>query len=91
VALYPFLRQASVVENWGGMIDVTPDVLPVVSAIEQVPGLFVAGGFSGGGFGAGPGAGKLAAQLITGLKPSVDLSPYRYSRFFDGSRLTLAQ
>ena len=91
VALYPFLRQASILENWGGMIDVTPDILPVISAIEQVPGLFVAGGFSGGGFGAGPGAGKLAAELITGIKPSVDLTPYRYSRFFDGSKLTLAQ
>ena len=91
VALYPFLGQASVIENWGGMIDVTPDILPVISPIEQVPGLFVAGGFSGGGFGAGPGAGKLAAELITGARPSVDPSPYRYTRFIDGSSLTLAQ
>ena len=91
VALYPFLEQASVVENWGGMIDVTPDTLPVISAIDRVPGLFVAGGFSGGGFGAGPGAGKLAAELIAGTTPSIDPSPYRYARFFDGSKLTLAQ
>ena len=90
IALYPFLKQASVIENWGGMIDVTPDTLPVISAIERVPGLFIAGGFSGGGFGAGPGAAKLAAELITGAKPPIDPSPYRYTRFFDGSKLTLA-
>jgi glycine/D-amino acid oxidase-like deaminating enzyme len=90
VTLYPFLGQGSVIEKWGGMIDVTPDTLPVISAIERVPGLFVAGGFSGGGFGAGPGAGKLAAELITGARPSIDPSPYRYARFFDGSKLTVA-
>jgi glycine/D-amino acid oxidase-like deaminating enzyme len=89
--LYPFLKHATVTEDWGGMIDVTPDTLPVISPIDRVPGLFVAGGFSGGGFGAGPGAGQLAAQLITGATPSVDPSPYRYTRFFDGSKLTVAQ
>jgi len=81
--LYPFFQSAVVAESWGGSVDVTPDELPVISAVDQVPALFVAAGFSGGGFGAAPGAGKLAAQLIAGSTPQVDPTPYRYRRFFE--------
>jgi glycine/D-amino acid oxidase-like deaminating enzyme len=80
--LYPFFRGAAVVESWGGSVDVTPDLLPVISALDQLPGLFIAAGFSGGGFGAAPGAGRLAAALITGSTAPVDPAPYRYQRFF---------
>lgn len=47
---------------WAGMIDATPDVVPVIDAIESCPGLFLANGFSGHGFGIGPGAGKVIAD-----------------------------
>ena len=53
------------------------------------PGLTVAAGFSGHGFGIGPGAGRLAADLATGQAPSVDPSPFRLSRFSDGSPIVL--
>jgi glycine/D-amino acid oxidase-like deaminating enzyme len=87
--LFPFLKETSVVEKWGGVIDVTPDSLPIISP-ARLPGLFIAAGFSGGGFGAGPAAGQLAAELVLGDRPSVDPAPYRYERFFDGSRLVVA-
>ena len=69
-----------------GCIDATPDAVPVISAIESLPGLFLASGFSGHGFGLGPGAGRLMADLVTGKPPVVDPRPYRYGRYFDGSR-----
>jgi glycine/D-amino acid oxidase-like deaminating enzyme len=81
--LYPFFQRAAVAESWGGSVDVTPDALPVISEVDQAPGLFIAAGFSGGGFGAAPGAGRLAAQLISGHPPQVDPNPYRYRRFFE--------
>ena len=84
-ALYPFFRRAAIAESWGGSVDVTPDELPVISAVDRVPGLFVAAGFSGGGFGAAPGAGNLVAQLIAGATPAVDPTPYRYGRFTETS------
>ena len=84
--LFPFFRGAAVAESWGGSVDVTPDAMPVISALEPVRGLFVAAGFSGGGFGAAPGAGKLAATLIEGGIPQVDPTPYRYRRFFEHGR-----
>ena len=51
------------------MIDVTPDGLPVISAVDAVPGFFIATGFTGHGFGIGPGAGRLMAELVTGETP----------------------
>ena len=83
---YPAFEPLEIAERWAGCIDATPDAVPVISAIDRVPGLYVASGFSGHGFGLGPGAGKLMADLVTGAPPVVDPSPFRYSRFFDGTR-----
>jgi glycine/D-amino acid oxidase-like deaminating enzyme len=80
-AAFPAFRDASIVASWAGMIDVTPDPIPVISPVDAAPGLFIATGFSGHGFGIGPGAGKLAAELISGLRPCVDPHPFRYARF----------
>jgi glycine/D-amino acid oxidase-like deaminating enzyme len=82
---FPIFREAVVAESWGGMIDVMPDAVPVISPVESLPGLFVATGFSGHGFGIGPAAGKLAADLVAGDPTLVDPTPFRLSRFTDGS------
>jgi glycine/D-amino acid oxidase-like deaminating enzyme len=89
VKLYPAFRHVPIVQQWGGYIDVTPDVVPYISRIASLPGLTVATGFSGHGFGIGPGAGQLAAQLACGDTPSVDPSPFRASRFGDGSPIVI--
>jgi glycine/D-amino acid oxidase-like deaminating enzyme len=85
--IMPVFRQARVVKRWGGLIDTVPDAVPVISGIAEVPGLFVATGFSGHGFGIGPAAGRLAANLVTGEKPIVDPTPFRFTRFSDGSKI----
>ena len=82
---FPAFAQAKIVQKWAGMIDVTPDAVPVISPVAAVPGLVVAAGFSGHGFGIGPGAGRLAADLATGATPVVDPHDFRLSRYSDGS------
>ncbi len=78
---WPVFRHASVVREWAGAVDMTPDSIPVISEIDDIPGLVLAAGFSGHGFGSGPAAGELAADLIMGRQPSVDPAPYRFDRF----------
>jgi glycine/D-amino acid oxidase-like deaminating enzyme len=87
--MYPQFRDVPIVQQWGGYIDVTPDVVPYISGLADLPGLTVATGFSGHGFGIGPAAGQLAADLAVGATPSVDPSPFRASRFSDGSPIVL--
>lgn len=86
-AAYADLKTVKMAESWAGMIDVTPDAIPVISAVDDLPGFYLATGFSGHGFGIGPGAGHLAADLINGSRPIVDPQPFRYSRMIDGTRL----
>ena len=78
---FPVFKNAGIAESWGGMLDVTPDALPVICSIDERPGLFVASGFSGHGFGLGPAAGKLAADMVCGNTPSVDPNPFHIKRF----------
>jgi glycine/D-amino acid oxidase-like deaminating enzyme len=89
VRLYPQFRGVPIVQEWGGYIDATPDVVPYIGPVGAIPGLTVATGFSGHGFGIGPGAGRLAADLATAQTPSVDPTPFRLSRFSDGSPIVL--
>lgn len=84
---FPALDAAEIVQSWAGMIDVTPDAIPVISGVESTPGLFIATGFSGHGFGIGPGAGRLAADLVMQTDPCVDPTAFRLSRFTDGSKV----
>ncbi len=83
---FPAFAKAQVVQEWAGRIDVTPDIVPVISPVDTVPGFFIATGFSGHGFGIGPGAGRLVADLVMGRDPVVDATPFRLSRFLDGTR-----
>ena len=78
---FPVFRQARIVGAQAGIIDVLPDVLPVISEVEDIPGLILATGFSGHGFGIGPAAGEAIARLAQGLKADVDLSAFSLSRF----------
>ncbi len=82
---FPAFKDARIAERWGGMIDVTPDIVPVISEVAALPGFFIATGFSGHGFGIGPGAGRLVADLVSGDAPVVDPKEFRFGRYTDGS------
>jgi glycine/D-amino acid oxidase-like deaminating enzyme len=82
---FPAFAGVEIAERWAGCIDATPDVVPVISGVAAIPGLYLATGFSGHGFGLGPGAGRLMADLVTGSPPIVDPRPFRYGRYFDGT------
>ena len=64
--VFPALADTPIVESWAGMIETTPDVVPVIDEAAQYPGFYIATGFSGHGFGIGPGAGKAIAGMLTG-------------------------
>jgi glycine/D-amino acid oxidase-like deaminating enzyme len=83
--VFPELAGTPFVESWAGMVETTPDVIPVMGEHASIPGFHIATGLSGHGFGIGPGAGKALAAMLTGADSGIDLTPFRLSRFFDGS------
>ncbi len=77
---YPAFSQAVVRNQWAGVMDVTPDAVPVISDVAALPGFHIASGFSGHGFGIGPGAGQLMADIVMGTTPLVDPAPFHIRR-----------
>ena len=90
VAAFPAFAGLEVAQAWGGLIDATPDAVPVIGEVPRLPGLFLACGFSGHGFGIGPGAGRLVADLVSGRTPLTDPAPFRLDRFERLRRTTAA-
>ena len=83
----PQLADVKLAETWAGMIDVTPDAVPTLNEDSKVKGLKIATGLSGHGFGIGPAIGRITADLVQGKPPGYDLSRFRATRFFDGSKI----
>lgn len=84
-SMFPQLAGIPIVESWAGMVETSPDVVPMIGQVGGLPGFHIATGFSGHGFGLGPGAGKAIAGMLTGTDTGIDLAPLRLERFFDGS------
>ncbi len=84
---FPALKDVQVAEAWAGMIDVTPDAVPVLDAFDGVRGFYVATGLSGHGFGIGPAIGRIMADMLTGRVVGHNLERFRSGRFYDGSEI----
>ena len=83
----PPLRGVSVARSWAGLIDITPDMLPVLGSVPKLEGYILAAGFSGHGFAMGPMTGKLISELILDGKPSLSLDAFRPTRFAEGVKI----
>lgn len=84
---YPQVGEVETMAAWAGMIDVLPDVVPVVDHVAQLPGLITATGMCGHGFGIGPAFGRILADMAQNNAPGHDLGRFNMARFSDGSRL----
>jgi glycine/D-amino acid oxidase-like deaminating enzyme len=84
---FPDLGRPAIRTAWAGMIDMIPDIVPVIDRVAAVPGLVIATGMCGHGFGIGPGVGRVVADLVAGKDIGHDLTRFRLSRFSDGSAL----
>ncbi len=78
---FPALSDAKIVRAWTGYIDECADKIPVISPVEEVPGLYLACGFTGHGFGIAPGAAYNIAEMMTEGTTTVDMKEFRYDRF----------
>ena len=78
--LVPSLETARVHRFFSGVMDLLPDLQPVLGRIPGTDNAYVAGGFSGHGYMNGPGACQAMAELITTGTNSIDLTPYSPER-----------
>jgi len=70
---------------WAGLYEMTPDHHPILGEVPQVPGFFLANGFSGHGVMHAPATGKILSDLIlTGKTDLIDASLLNFTRFAEG-------
>jgi D-amino-acid dehydrogenase len=67
--------------EWMGHRPALPDTVPILSASARTKGLFYATGHGHLGLTYAATTARLMGELMTGAKPSVDLTPYRVNRF----------
>jgi glycine/D-amino acid oxidase-like deaminating enzyme len=60
---FPALGRPAIKSAWAGMIDTTPDIVPIIDRVPNFAGLVIATGMSGHGFGIGPSIGRIVADL----------------------------
>lgn len=67
--------------EWMGHRPALPDTVPILSASAKTPGLFYATGHGHLGLTYAATTARLMGELISGARPSLDLTPYRINRF----------
>ena len=74
---------------WAGLYEMTPDHHAILGGVAEVPGFFLANGFSGHGVMHAPATGKIVADLILTGKTTVvdDPSVLAFERFARGALL----
>lgn len=74
-------EELRVLETWRGLRPCTPDGLPIVGRPGRLANVVLATGHAMIGVSLGPVTGVLVAQLATGERPMLDLTPLRPERF----------
>jgi len=78
----PAMAEATMRGGWAGMIMMSADGRPIIDQIPSIAGLYCMLGDSGTSFKTSPAIGKCLAEWIVDGKPrTVDLTPFRSTRF----------
>jgi glycine oxidase len=78
--MVPALRQAPVAATWAGLRPGSFDGFPYLGKVPGMENLYVAAGHFRSGLHLSPGTAVVISELLRGLPPRVDLSPFRVGR-----------
>jgi sarcosine oxidase subunit beta len=85
VRRFPVMRHSTMRGNWQGILMRSPDSRPIIDRIDRYAGLYCMTGDSGTSFKTSPAIGKcLAEWIVDGAPRTIDLTPFRSSRFAEG-------
>jgi sarcosine oxidase subunit beta len=83
---FPVMRHSVVRGNAACVMVTSPDARPIIDHLPQYQGLYCMAGCSGTSFKTAPAIGKCLSEWITdGRARTVDLAPFRSTRFADGT------
>ena len=80
--LYPGAADVPHLRSWAGVVEVTPDHIPIVDLLDRPNNFCVVSG-AGAGFGRSPGTGKAVAELVMRGESSIPIDGLSLGRFSD--------
>lgn len=83
IRLFPGLSGVRLMRQWAGIVDMAPDVSPVLGPVDEVQGFILDCGWVYGFMGA-PAAGKLLAEYILNGEIPTEIRPFGFTRFKTG-------
>ena len=78
--LYPDAANVPVIRSWAGVVEQTPDYLPILDFLDR-PSNFLVATVSAHGFGLSPATGKVVSELVLAGESSVPIDTLRFGRF----------
>jgi glycine/D-amino acid oxidase-like deaminating enzyme len=86
-SVVPELGDARVGRHWAGLVDMTPDGLPIIDGDTGPAGLVVIAGLCGHGFTLGPVLGEIASDLVLDGLTRRAIDEFSHRRFEDRDRV----
>src|SRR5690625_4516142 len=79
---FPKMNDFKIIRSYAGFRPFTEDHLPIVSAVEEIPGFFIAAGHEGDGISLATGTVKLMEEIINEKSETIiPTEPLRFDRF----------
>lgn len=78
---YPKMDDFKMIRAYAGFRPFTEDHLPIVSAVDEIPGFYIAAGHEGDGISLATVTGKLVEELIQEKDTIIPVEPLRFDRF----------
>lgn len=86
IRFFPKMDDFRMIRAYTGFRPWTPDHLPIVSEVAQVPGFYIAAGHEGDGISLATATGKLIEEMILGQEETIiPTDPLRFNRFKEGA------
>ena len=78
---YPKIADMTMIRAYAGLRPWTEDHLPIISAVEEIPGFYIAAGHEGDGISLAAVTGKVIEEMLNEKETSIPTEPVRLSRF----------
>lgn len=79
-AEFPAFKESKLIDRWGGAMAVAPDEDPIISLVNEYPGLVI-NTATGWGMTESPVSSEITADLLLGEEPIIDPKPFSLYRF----------
>jgi len=78
---FPKMNDFKMIRAYTGFRPFTEDHLPIISAVDHIPGFYIAAGHEGDGISLATVTGKLIEELIRDKETTIPTEPLRFDRF----------